>query len=109
MLQKRPDGDTGDRHLQCEQERHKPLLCPAVQDDSQREHSRKARMRIGRQGVFLKRDEKVFVIVVPDCSRKLLVSAIKELIFECSTIYTNGWKVYDGLMLNGYEHYCGKL
>lgn len=24
---------------------------------------------------------------------------------EGSTIYTDGWKAYDGLILNGYEHY----
>lgn len=30
---------------------------------------------------------------------------IKGLILEISTIYTDGWKDYDGLVLNGYEHY----
>ena len=30
---------------------------------------------------------------------------IKGLILESSTIYTDGWKAYDGLVLNGYEHY----
>ncbi|ORU80853.1 transposase, partial [Francisella tularensis subsp. holarctica] len=24
---------------------------------------------------------------------------------ENSTIYTDGWKAYDGLILNGYDHY----
>ena len=30
---------------------------------------------------------------------------IKGLILEQSTIYTDGWRAYDGLVLNGYEHY----
>lgn len=42
---------------------------------------------------------------VPDCSRKSLMPIIKGLILEQSTIYTDGWRAYDGLVLNGYEHY----
>lgn len=30
---------------------------------------------------------------------------IKGQILEGSTIYTDGWKAYDGLILNGYDHY----
>jgi hypothetical protein len=30
---------------------------------------------------------------------------IKGKILEKSTIYTDGWKSYDGLVLNGYKHY----
>ena len=30
---------------------------------------------------------------------------IQGRILEGSTIYTDGWKAYDGLILNGYEHY----
>ena len=30
---------------------------------------------------------------------------IQGKILEGSTIYTDGWKAYDGLILNGYEHY----
>ena len=54
---------------------------------------------------LLKRGEKVFVTVVPDCSREPLMPVIKGLILEQSTIYTDGWRAYDGLVLNGYEHY----
>lgn len=31
--------------------------------------------------------------------------SIQGRILEGSTIYTDGWKAYDGLILNGYEHY----
>ena len=30
---------------------------------------------------------------------------IKGQILENSTVYTDGWKAYDGLILNGYDHY----
>ena len=30
---------------------------------------------------------------------------IQGKILEGSTIHTDGWKAYDGLILNGYEHY----
>ena len=30
---------------------------------------------------------------------------IKGKVIEESTIYTDGWKSYDGLVLNGYKHY----
>ncbi|MBD5439474.1 MAG: transposase [Treponema sp.] len=30
---------------------------------------------------------------------------IQGLILEYSTIYTDGWKAYDGLVPNSYEHY----
>jgi len=30
---------------------------------------------------------------------------IRGKILEESTIYTDGWKSYDGLVLNGYKHY----
>ena len=30
---------------------------------------------------------------------------IQGKILEGSTVYTDGWKAYDGLILNGYDHY----
>jgi transposase-like protein len=32
------------------------------------------------------------------------MSVIQGKILEKSIIYTGGWKAYDGLILNGYEH-----
>ena len=54
---------------------------------------------------LLKRGEKVYVTVVPDCSLESLMPVIKGLILEQSTIYTDDWRAYAGLVLNGYEHY----
>lgn len=30
---------------------------------------------------------------------------IQGKILERSTVYTNSWRAYDGLILNGYDHY----
>ena|SRR3989338_830697 len=48
---------------------------------------------------------KVFVQIIENCKRRELMPIIKGKILEESTIYTDGWKSYDGLVLNGYKHY----
>ncbi|EDN33858.1 conserved hypothetical protein [Francisella tularensis subsp. tularensis FSC033] len=42
---------------------------------------------------------------MPNCSKESLMPIIQGKILENSTIYTDGWKAYDGLILNGYDHY----
>ena len=98
MLQERLNGDAGGGHLRREPQHHQPLLRPPAQGNLEREHPRGA---AGKTSVFglLKRGEKVFVTVVPDCSRESLMPVIKGLILEQSTIYTDGWRAYDGLVL----------
>lgn len=54
---------------------------------------------------LLKRNGKVFTQIIENCKRKELMPIIKGKILEESTIYTDGWKSYDGLVLNGYKHY----
>ena len=68
---------------------------------ARRVRGKRGRGAAGKTPVFglLKRGEKVFVTVVPDCSRESLMPVIKGLILEQSTIYTDGWRAYDGLVL----------
>lgn len=47
----------------------------------------------------------VFVTVVPNCSKEELTPIIQGKILEGSVIHTDGWKAYDRLVLNGYDHY----
>lgn len=47
----------------------------------------------------------MFVEVVKSCSKSQLIPIIQGKILEGSKVYTDGWKAYDGLILNGYEHY----
>jgi transposase-like protein len=54
---------------------------------------------------LLKREGKVFVTIVPHCSKEALMPIIQGKILEGSVIHTDGWKAYDGLILNGYDHY----
>ena len=54
---------------------------------------------------LLKRKGKVYVSIVKNCSKEQLIPIIKRKILEGSTLYTDGWKSYDGLILNGYKHY----
>ncbi|MDR3155687.1 MAG: IS1595 family transposase [Holosporaceae bacterium] len=74
---------------------------------ARRVRGKRGRGAAGKTPVFglLKRDGKVFVNVVANCSREELMPIIQGKILEGSTIHTDGWKAYDGLVLNGYDHY----
>lgn len=54
---------------------------------------------------LLKRNGKVYTQVINNCSREALLPIIKGKVLEGSTVYTDGWKSYDSLVLNGYKHY----
>ena len=54
---------------------------------------------------LLKRNGKVYCKVIKSCKKEELMPVIKGKILEESTVYTDGWKSYDGLVLNGYKHY----
>ena len=112
MLQERPDGDAGGGHLRREPQHCQPLLRPPAQGNLEREHPRGAagNQRVRARRVVLRGETrarqarargggKVYVTVVPDCSRESLMPVIKGLILEQSTIYTDGWRVYDGIVL----------
>ena len=75
--------------------------------EAKRVRGKRGRGAAGKTPVFglLKRKGKVFVTVVPNCSREELMPIIQGKILEGSTIHTDGWKAYDGLILNGYNHY----
>lgn len=54
---------------------------------------------------LLKRGGNVYTQVVEDCSRAELRPVIRGKVVEDSTIYTDGWRSYDGLVVDGYKHY----
>ncbi len=75
---------------------------------ARRIRGKRGRGAAGKTPVFgvLKRDESVYVEIVKNCSKEELMPIIQGKILEYhSTIYTDGWKAYDGLILNGYEHF----
>ena len=74
---------------------------------AKRVRGKRGRGAAGKTPVFglLKRDGKVFVAVVKDCTKESLMPIIQGKILEGSTVNSDGWKAYDGLILNGYDHY----
>ncbi len=53
---------------------------------------------------ILKRDGAVYTKPIRNCTKAQLMPVIKGKILEGSTVHTDGWKSYDGLILNGYKH-----
>ena len=49
-------------------------------------------------------NKKKWVNVIDNCSKSKLMPIIEGKVLEGSTIYSDGWKTCDGLILNGYEH-----
>jgi transposase-like protein len=74
---------------------------------ARRIRGKRGRGAAGKTIVFgiLKRDDKVYLKIVPNASKEELMPIIQGKILEGSTIYTDGWKAYNGLILNGYDHY----
>ncbi len=74
---------------------------------AKRVRGKRGRGAAGKTPVFglLKRNGKVYVEIVNNCSKAQLMPIIQGIILEGSTIHTDGWKAYDGLVLNGYTHH----
>jgi transposase-like protein len=53
-------------------------------------------------GIY-KRDGKVYTEVVPDCSKAVLLAAIRGKVDLDSVIHSDGWPGYDGLVDMGYK------
>ena len=74
---------------------------------ARRVRGKRGRGAAGKTPVFglIKRDGNVYVEIVKNCSKEQLMPIIQGHILEGSTIHTDGWRAYDGLVLNGYDHY----
>lgn len=74
---------------------------------ARRVRGKRGRGAAGKTPVFgvLKRGGKVYVNIVKNCSRDQLLPILRGKALEGSTIYSDGWRAYDGLILNGYDHY----
>ncbi len=99
------------RILSLASEENKPFIGEVEVDESyfgaRRVRGKQGRGASGKTPIvgLLKRNGKVFVEVVKDCSRKELLPVIKGQVMEDSTVYTNGWKAYDSLVREGYKHH----
>jgi transposase-like protein len=74
---------------------------------AKRVRGKRGRGAAGKTPVFglLKRGGKVFVTVVANCPKAELVPVIQGKILQGAVVHTDGWKAYDGLVLNGYDPY----
>ena len=58
---------------------------------------------------LLKRAGKVFVQIVPNCSKAELLRVVHGQVKGATTIHTDGWKAYDGLVWDGFRAVSIKL
>jgi len=74
---------------------------------ARRVRGKRGRGAAGKTPVFgvLKRGGKVYVEIVRNCSKEQLMPIIEGKILEGATVHTDGWKAYDGLIINGYDHH----
>ena len=58
-----------------------------------------------KQPVFgiLKRNERVYTEIIPNCKKRTLQGIIKGKIDKSAVIYSDGWRGYDGLVDVGYD------
>jgi len=95
--------------MACEESR--PFTGEVEVDESyfgaRRVRGKRGRGAAGKTPVvgLLKRGQNVFVSVVRNCSRKELLPIVKGRVLEHATLYTDGWKAYDGLLTSGYKHH----
>jgi transposase-like protein len=54
---------------------------------------------------LLKRGRKVYVEVVPDVTARTLHSIIRDHVDPSSVLFTDSYRSYDGLVLDGFEHH----
>jgi len=74
---------------------------------AKRQRGKRGRGARGKMIVFglLKRNGKVYTQIVKNVSKAELMPIIKGKVLEGSTVNSDGWKSYDGLILNGYKHH----
>lgn len=93
----------------CEQK--SPFTGEVEVDESyfgaKRVRGKRGRGAQGKTIVFglLKRGDKVYTQIVPDVKRSTLMQVISGKVDKDSVMYTDGFRVYDGLVDWGYKHH----
>lgn len=75
-----------------------------VRASDRRKRGRGAENKVPVFGV-LKRDGKVYTQIIKNASKQELMPIVRALVRKRSTIYTDKWKAYDGLVFDGYRHH----
>jgi transposase len=89
-----------------------PFVGGIVEIDESYFGPRRVRGRRGRGAAkkipvigLLKRAGKVFTQIVLNCSKTELIKVVHHQVKGATTIHTDGWKAYDGLVLDGFKHH----
>lgn len=99
------------RVLIYEQSEHLELLEGEIEaDESYFGGSRKGKRGRGAAGkvpVFglLKRNDKVFTVVIPDAKEATLIPIIRQRVKPDSIVYTDAWRSYNALDVSEFKHY----
>ena len=67
-----------------------------------RKRGRGAESKVPMFGV-LKRNGRVYTQIIKNASKQELLPIVRQLVRKKSTIYTDKWKSYDGLVFDGYK------
>lgn len=77
-----------------------------TQASERRKRGRGAENKIPVFGIKKRVDGTVYTKIIPNATKSTLFPIIKEMIkAQDSTIYTDKFKTYDGLVFDGYKHY----
>jgi len=70
-----------------------------------RKRGRGAENKVPVFGIKKRDDGSVYTEIIKNASKQELLPIVKRIIRKKSTIYTDKWKSYDGLVFDGYKHY----
>jgi transposase len=99
------------RLLIYEQSEHLELLDGEVEADESyfggKRKGKRGRGAVGKVPVFglLKRNGKVFTVVIPDAKETTLMPIIRQKVKPDSLVYTDTWRSYNALDVSEFKHY----
>ncbi|MBP6925667.1 MAG: IS1595 family transposase [Candidatus Pacebacteria bacterium] len=74
--------------------------------EDRRKRGRGAENKVPVFGIKKRDDGSVYTQIIPNASKSTLFPIIKQLVIKHdSTIYTDKFRTYDGLVFDGYKHY----
>lgn len=95
--------------LQYQERINGPVMGEVELDESYfgRGHNHKRGRGTDKIPVFgiLKRNGRVYTQIIKNAGKRELMPIVKRLVEKGSTVYTDTWKAYDGLVFDGYKHY----